>query len=116
LATFANGWSAHVLLDRILLAGHVAALAVALLLAVFWPRPGEPALLLPMTTGPQAALAWAEREGAPFLSLDTRAARIVARVPSDASLARALAAGVLPLSAEATGCTPAANGDLSWKS
>lgn len=102
--------------DRIMLAGHVAALGFAFVTALLCPRPGEPALLLPLQgDGASATLAWAAREEARFLALDTKTGRVVALVPDHGSLMRALAAGIIPIAADGTGCAETKDGDTSWK-
>ena len=91
--------------DRMLLSIHAAGVTLALAAALVWPRPGQAALLVPLGTGdPRTAIAWASREKAPLLALDTSRGRIIARVTDNASLLRALGDGLLPLAARATGC------------
>ncbi|KPP96327.1 hypothetical protein SAMN04515621_0219 [Erythrobacter sp. HL-111] len=107
--------------ERIMLAGHSLALGFALAVAAFCPRPGEPALLVPVAAtgadgGLLAALAWARREGTRPLLLDTAGARMVAPVPSHGSLLRALAAGILPIAAGTAGCAEPLDGERQWKS
>ncbi|QIQ86614.1 hypothetical protein [Erythrobacter sp.] len=102
--------------EKIMLAGHVAALGFAFATALLCPRPGEAALLLPLHgAGPDAALAWAAREEARFLALDTASGRVVALVPDHGSLLRALAAGIIPIAADGTGCAGVKDGETSWK-
>jgi len=101
---------------RIMLAGHALALFFALAVALFCPRPGAPALLVPVAAGGIApAFAWAEREGARFLTIDTARDRAVALVPSHGSLLRALAAGIVPIAADSTGCGDRPDGEITWK-
>lgn len=114
--------------DRIMLAAHWLALGFALLVAVACPRPGDPALLVPlgaggMGAGVEDAIAWAGREDARFLALDTRSAAgattgaggIVALVPDHASLLSALSAGLVPIAADTVGCAGPIDGEEPWK-
>lgn len=111
-----------------MLAVHWLALGFALLVALACPRPGGPALLVPlgaggMGAGVEDAIAWAGREDARFLALDTRSTNggtarpggIVALVPDHASLLRALAAGLVPIAADTVGCAEPIDGEESWK-
>ncbi|MEQ8410853.1 MAG: hypothetical protein RIB52_04800 [Erythrobacter sp.] len=103
-----------------MIALHSLALGFALIVALACPRPGAPALLVPlgaggMGAGMDDAIAWVEREDARFLALDTASAQVIARVPDHASLLRALAAGIVPVAADATGCIQPENGEESWK-
>jgi hypothetical protein len=91
--------------DRVLLGVHAAGVTLALAAALVWPRPGQAALLVPLgTEDTRAAIAWAAREDAPLLALDTSRGRIIARITNNASLLRALSQGILPVSARAPGC------------
>jgi len=91
--------------DRVLLGVHAAGVTLALTAALVWPRPGQAALLVPLGGGDtRSAIAWAAREDAPLLALDTTRGRIIARIADNASLLRALGAGILPLAARAPGC------------
>lgn len=101
-----------------LLALHGLALPFALATALAWPRVGEPALLLSLGDAPMArAFAWAESEKAEFLAIDGTAGRVIARIPSNDSLLRALAQGIVPVAARAAGCAPSSQErTTSWKS
>jgi hypothetical protein len=78
---------------------------VALAAATVWPRPGQAAQLVPLgDKGLVGVLDWTAREGAPLLELDTAGGRVVARMPDNRSLLRALGAGILPLAANARDC------------
>jgi hypothetical protein len=91
--------------DRMLLGVHAAGVTLALTAALVWPRPGQAALLVPLAGGDtRSAIAWAAREDAPLLALDTSRGRIIARITDNASLLRALGEGILPLAARAPGC------------
>jgi hypothetical protein len=91
--------------DRTLLGLHAAGAVLALAAALVWPRPGQAALLVPLgTSDPRAPIAWAVREDAPLLALDTSRGRVIARVTDNAALLRALGRGILPLAVRAPGC------------
>jgi hypothetical protein len=91
--------------EKALLGLHAAGVMLALAAALVWPRPGQAALLVPLADGDtRSAIAWAAREDAPLLALDTSRGRIIARITDNASLLRALRAGILPLAARAPGC------------
>lgn len=104
--------------DRALLALHGLALALALVTALAWPRVGEPALLLPLGGQPMARVfVWAETEQAENLAIDTTAGRVIARIPSNRSLMRALAQGIVPVATRTAGCAATNEGrSTSWKS
>ncbi|MEE4207140.1 MAG: hypothetical protein V2I39_12675 [Erythrobacter sp.] len=107
--------------ERLLFASHSLALGFAFAVALFCPRPGEPALLVPLGSGGLGAVTdWAEREDARFLLLDTGSegarSRAVAPLPSHGSLLRALAAGILPIAAGKGGCAQSMDGERQWKS
>jgi hypothetical protein len=104
--------------ERALFALHGAALALALLAALGWPRVGEPALLLtPGDARLSRALAWASREQAEYLAIDTQAGRVIARIPSTQSLVRALGQGIVPVAARGAGCMATGTGGAKpWKS
>lgn len=91
--------------DRALLGLHAAGVILALAAALVWPRPGQAALLVPLGgSDARELIAWAAREEAPLLALDTSRGRVIARVTDNASLLRALRQGILPLAARAPGC------------
>ncbi len=93
--------------DRAMIALHIGAVLVALAAALAWPRAGQAALLVPLGTGgANAALDWAEAEDTNLLALDTRQGRVIARVGSNASLLRALSAGLVPIAVRTPGCRP----------
>lgn len=104
--------------DQALKLGYGAIVVLVLLSALFWPRAGEPALLLPLAAkgtqpGLVPALAWVADEGARIESIDPFTSRIVVRAPSGASLLRALRDGMLPIAADGSGCTaPTRSGEL----
>lgn len=89
--------------------GHGAIAVLALLTAVFWPRAGQPALLLSLDSGgTRPALApvldWVAAEDALIESFDPLTSRIIVRAPSGASLLRAVKNGMLPIAASADSC------------
>lgn len=91
--------------DRALLGLHAAGVVLALAAALVWPRPGQATLLVPLGgSDTRSVIAWAAREEAPLLGLETSRGRIIARVTDNASLLRALGQGILPLAARAPGC------------
>lgn len=93
--------------DRALVGLHGTGVVLALAAGTLAPRPGEAAQLVPLAgTDLSGVLGWARREGAPLLELDTARGRVIARLPDDRSLLRALAAGILPLPARARDCQP----------
>ncbi len=101
--------------------GHGVIAVLALLTALFWPRAGQPALLLSLT-GDKAqpalapALTWVAAENARIESIDPLTLRIIVRAPSSASLLRALKDGILPIAANADGCGAiAGQGSGTWK-
>ncbi len=95
--------------ERVLVGLHAAAVVLALSAAAVWPRPGQAALMVPMRAGDLASvLAWADREGAPLLELDTASGRAIARIADNRSLLSAVRAGIVPVAARENGCqTPA---------
>jgi len=93
--------------EQAVLGLHGAGVTLALAAALVWPRPGQAALMVPLNGADMRdAIAWAAREKAPLLALDTRRGRVIARITTNASLARALGEGILPLAARAPGCRP----------
>lgn len=81
------------------------ALVAALVAALVWPRPGQAALLVPLGgSDTRSVIAWAAREEAPLLALDTTRGRVIARITGNAGLLRALGEGILPLAVRAQGC------------
>jgi len=91
--------------DRALFGFHAAGAVLALAAALIWPRPGQAALLVPLgASDTRELIAWAVREDAPLLAVDSTRGRIIARVADNASLLRALGHGILPLAARAPGC------------
>ena len=92
-------------IERALFCLHGAGIALALTAALVWPRPGQAALLVPLgSADTRTVLAWAVREKAPLLALDTASGRVVARITDNRSLLRGIAQGILPLAARAPGC------------
>lgn len=73
---------------------------LALVAALVWPRPRQAALL----SDTRSVIAWAAREEAPLLALDTTRGRVIARITGNAGLLRALGEGILPLAVRAPGC------------
>lgn len=91
--------------DRALLCLHGAGVALALTAAFVWPRPGQAALLIPLGSGgPREVIAWAAREDAPLLALDTARGRVIARVTDNAGPLRALGRGIVPIAVRGPGC------------
>lgn len=91
--------------DRTLLGLHATGAVLALAAALVWPRPGQAALLVPLNgSDARGVIAWAQREDAPLLALDTSRGRVIARITDNAGLLRALGHGILPLAARAPGC------------
>ena len=100
--------------DRALFVLHGFALVLASATALVWPRAGEAALLVPLgADGTARAIAWADAEQAEFLAIDPAGARMITRIPSGASLTRALARGILPLAVRDPRCRPAKQEGLS---
>lgn len=92
-------------IEHFLIGGHGIAAVLALVAVTVWPRPGEPALLVPFAgTGLAAVSGWASREGAVLLELDTARGRVIARLPDNRSPLTALGAGIFPLAARARTC------------
>jgi hypothetical protein len=92
--------------ERALFGLHALALVLALAAALLWPRPGQPVLLVPLggSGGLATALDWAEAAGADYLAIDPARARVIVRLPADASLASAPMAGILPLAIRFDSC------------
>lgn len=91
--------------DRTMLGLHATGAVLALAAALVWPRPGQAALLVPLSgTDARSVIAWAAHEDAPLLALDTARGRVIARVSDNAILLRALAKGILPLAVRTPGC------------
>lgn len=92
--------------DDALLGLHGAGVTLALVAALVWPRPGQAALMVPMAGGDaRSVIAWASREEAPLLALDTDRGRVIARITDNASLLHALGEGILPLAVREPGCS-----------
>lgn len=99
--------------DALLAGAQGLALAIALALAITWPRAGSPALLVPLgPDGWSRALAWAAREDATILALDERDHRIVVQLEEASSIVTAIGAGLIPLIADAEACRPSTSRDL----
>ncbi|MBU7575210.1 MAG: hypothetical protein KAF64_17760 [Hydrogenophaga sp.] len=95
--------------DRALMALHGAAIALSLVAATAWPRPGQAALLVPVGGNDlHTVLRWMAQEDTAVLALDTARGRVIVRISDNAAPLHALAAGIVPLTARAPGCT---NGD-----
>lgn len=87
------------------LALHALILGLSLFIAVFWPRPNTPALMIPVgMAGPDSIYSWARNERARFLEMDPAASRIIVMIPSNYSILKALARGVIPVSTDAASC------------
>lgn len=98
-------WNRPVRTDHALITVHALGACLALGAALFWPRPGQAALLVPVAGHDlSAALRWADREAAPLLALDTTSGRVIARVTDNASLLHALGQGLVPIAARGPGC------------
>lgn len=96
-----------VLSPRELALGAVQGLLIAsgLGAAIFVPRAGDPAVLVPLGAQPIAkALAYAEAERAPVMTIDTATRRLVVLAPDSAGLIRALARGFVLVAAAKDGC------------
>lgn len=93
--------------DRLIVGMHGAGVVLALATATVWPRPGESALLVPLgDEGLITVLHWADREGAPLVTLDTGTGRVVARITEKSRLLSAVRAGIIPIAARVEGCRP----------
>ena len=93
--------------ERALIAFHSGAVLLALAAALLWPRPGQTAVLVPLAHNDLGTvLRWADAADAPLVSLDSASGRVVARVPENRALIRALAAGILPIAIDARVCEP----------
>lgn len=91
--------------DLMLFGAQGTILSAVLGLALFSPRAGEPALLIPLTGQTVAqTLAFAEAQGAPLLTLDTTTGRLTVRPPATDTFMRAMAHGYLPIDAAASDC------------
>lgn len=90
--------------------GQGALVGLTLLMAVYGPRSGQPAALIPL--GAQElnrAFAFAEAERAPLMQVDTNTGRLIIIAPSSGSLLRAVMNGFLPISAGPVGCADIEN-------
>ena len=90
--------------------GQGALVGLVLLAAVFGPRSGQPAALIPL--GAQElnrAFAFAEAERAPLMQVDANTGRLIIIAPSTAGLLRAVMHGFLPISAGPAGCADIEN-------
>lgn len=95
------------LLNACLVTGQLAALTFALGAAILWPRAGEPAQIIATAPdGFEQAVAWAAREDARLITLDSRARRMVVELPSTTSALTALQYGLLPIASGVQGCAP----------
>lgn len=92
-------------IERILIGVHGAAAVLAFAAISVWPRAGQAALLVPLAGADLPdVIAWAHREDAALLELDTTSGRVIARLADDRNPFSALGAGVLPLAARARDC------------
>lgn len=97
--------------ERALIALHSGAVMLSLTAALFWPRTGQAALLVPIGAHEfGSALNWVDREQAELLELDSTNGRIVARIADNGSAWRAIASGIVPIASRAPGCAPAGGG------
>lgn len=79
--------------------------ASVLAAAIYAPRSGEPAVLIPLAAQPVAqAVAFAEAERAPLMQIDSTTGRLVVLAPETPGLLRALARGFVPVAATQAGC------------
>lgn len=93
--------------ERALIALHSGAVMLALVAALIWPRPGQTALLVPLGHNDLGSvLRWAAAADAPLVSLDSASGKVVARVPENRTLIRALAAGIFPVAINVRVCEP----------
>lgn len=84
---------------------HGTAVVLALLAALYAPRAGGAALLVPLADHDLAGvLRWSDAAGAELLALDSASGRVIVRIADNRSLVSALGAGLLPLAARARGC------------
>lgn len=91
--------------DVVMGAGQCAVLATVLLAAVYAPRSGEPTALIPLAAQPLTeALAYAEAEHAPVMTIDGSAGTLVILAPDTPGLLRALTSGFVPVAATRAGC------------
>lgn len=92
-------------------------MVLALAAALAWPRTGQPVLLVPLGSARLAdALTWADTAQADLLAIQPGRGQLIARVPSNRSLAQALAAGFLPIAVSTQGCAQTVNGRKNpWK-
>lgn len=91
--------------DRLIVAFHAAAVALALTAALFWPRAGQAALLVPLGSGGmRSVLQWADHAHAPLLAIDSTTGRVIARIVDNQSLFSAIGAGILPVATQTAGC------------
>lgn len=104
--------------EHALIGLHLCTLVAVLAIAVFAPRPGAPALLVSAQgDGFARALAWSENERAPLVRLDPASGEVIALIPNNYSLLRALGAGIVPIAADAAGCFDnSTEGTVPWKS
>lgn len=84
--------------------GAQAALAAVTMYAgTLWPATGGSAVLVPIWNGTvNQPWHWISKENAALLSIDN--GNVTVRVPSQASLLRAVGLGYLPVSAQGVGC------------
>ncbi|HSF13218.1 MAG TPA: hypothetical protein VLA50_09640 [Erythrobacter sp.] len=79
--------------------------ASVLAAAIYAPRSGEPAVLLPLAAQPLAqALAFAETERTPLMQIDSTTGRLVVLAPDTPGLLRAIASGFVPIATTQAGC------------
>lgn len=97
-------------IDRALYALHGVAVVFALAAGLVWPRTGQPVLLVPLGPAHLAdAIAWADTAQADVLTIQPDRRQLIARAPSNRSLAQALAAGFVPVAVSAEGCAQNVN-------
>jgi hypothetical protein len=85
--------------------GQGVLIASVLAAAIYAPRSGEPAVLLPLAAQPVGqALAFAEAEGAPLMQINTATGQLVVLAPDTPGLLRALASGFVLVATTQAGC------------
>lgn len=91
--------------DRAFIGLHGAAMLLAILAALYAPRVGGAALMVPLGGSDLAAvLRWSDTHRAELLALDSASGRVIVRVADTRSLLSALGEGLVPLAARVPGC------------
>jgi hypothetical protein len=74
--------------------------------ALFGPRTGEPAALVPLGSQPLAdAFVFAQTEGARPMGIDPASGWLIISAPEPDGLLRAISSGFVPVTAVITGCS-----------